>query len=161
MVIDRNTIHIYGSLRIVDMITNKDLKFIKISKELSNLSDFKQTHIGCCIVHKGSIISTGYNSEKSNPLQKRYNVFRNFENQERIMHKEHGEIAALSKLPWFVYENEFNLKRATIYVFRQHKNTHTYAMSLPCPACMAAIKESGIGRIAYTIENGIAEMKLA
>lgn len=142
------------------MINNRDLKFIRVAQSISKLSDFKQTHIGCCIVHKGNIISTGYNSEKSNPMQMRYNIFRNFDNPEKAIHKEHSEIAALSKLPWYVYENDFNMKKSTIYIFRQHKDTHTYALSLPCPACMAAIKESGIGRIVYTVENGIAEMRL-
>lgn len=160
MDIINNTINICGNSRIVNMINNKDLKFIRISKAVSELSDFKQTKLGCCIAYHGSVISTGYNSEKTNTMQMRYNSFRNFDNPEKAIAKVHSEVAALSKLPWYVYENGFNMRKATIYIFRQHKNSHTYAMSLPCPACMAAIKESGVGRIVYTIENGIAEMKL-
>ena len=93
-------------------------------------------------------------------MQEKFNMYRHFEHPERATAKVHSEIAALSKLPWYVYENGFNMQKATIYIFRENRSTHNYACSLPCPACMAAIRESNIGRIVATVENGITEIKL-
>jgi len=142
------------------MVTNKDLKFLNVARSISKLSDFKQTKLGCCIVYKGNILSVGANGEKTSPFQKKFNVYRNFENTDSVIDKIHAEISALSKLPYFVYENKFDLRKATLYVYREHKNTHTYACALPCAACNAAILESGIGRVVSTIEDGIKEIKL-
>jgi len=143
------------------MIINRDLAMLRLAKQESKLSDFKQVHMGCCIAIKNNVLSIGCNGEKSNPMQCKFNRFRNFDKPEQVIAKQHTEISALSKLPWYVFENDFNLKRATIYIYREHKDTHTYAMAFPCPACMEAIKQISIGRIVYTIENGIAEMKIA
>jgi deoxycytidylate deaminase len=142
------------------MITNRDLKYFKIAKDISRLSDFKQTKIGAILVYKKDILSVGFNSNKTSPIQKRFNQYREFDNPENAIHKVHAEISCIDKIPYYAYENEFDLGKATIYIYREHKNTHTYACSFPCPACMEAIKQAKIGRIVSTIENGITEIKL-
>jgi len=143
------------------LIHEYDIRFMKLAKEVSKFSDFKQTKMGAVITYKKELISVGYNSEKSNPMQEKFNHYRNFEHPENSKSKIHAEISAISKLPWYVYENDFQMKNACIYVFREHKCNHNLALSLPCPACMAAIKANHIGRIVYTIEDGIKEIKLA
>ena len=128
---------------------------------MSKCSTYKRVNIGCCIVWKNEVLSVGCNQNKTRPLQKRFNVFREFENPEHIIDKQHAEIDAISKLPYFIHENNFNMSKATIYVYRENKSTHDPALALPCPACMAALKESSIGRIVYTVDDGIVEMKLS
>jgi len=143
------------------MITHRDLRMLNLARQMSYMSDFPRVHVGCCVTLKNAVLSVGYNSKKSNPLQQRLNVYRHFKHPERSEGKEHAEISALSKMPWYVYENNFDLKKATIYVYREYRETHTYALSKPCPACMYAIKNIfKIGRIVFTIKDGIKEIKL-
>lgn len=143
------------------MIHEYDIRMMKFAREVSKLSDFKQTSIGAVITYKRKeILSVGFNSNKTNPIQKKFNTYRNFRNPECAIHKLHAECDALSKLPWFVYENGFDMRNSCIYIYREHKKTHDLALSLPCPACMEAIKSNHVGRIVYCIENGIAEMKM-
>ncbi len=143
------------------MITNNDLKFLKVCKQVSKLSDFKQTKMGACITYgKKDILAVGYNSNKTSPIQKRFNVYRNFKNKKGAIPKIHAEISAISKLPYYIYENNFNMKKSCIYVYRENKKTHCLAMALPCPACMEAIKQVGIKRIVYSCSDGIKEMRI-
>lgn len=142
------------------MINNLDLHMLNIAKAVSKLSDFKQTKLGCVIVYKKQILSTGYNAEKTNPYQRKYNVYCHFDEPEKAIDKVHAEIAALSKLPWFVYENHLNFRKFTVYVYREYKSTHKYACALPCSACYRALQDCHIGRIVATIKDGIKEIKL-
>ena len=142
------------------MINNRDLKYFKITKDISRLSDFKQTKIGAILVYKKDILSVGFNSNKTSPIQKRFNQYREFDNPENAIHKIHAEISCIDKIPWYVYENDFDLGKAILYIYREHKDNHRPALSLPCPACMAAIKDMGIGIIKYSVENGFAYQKL-
>jgi len=117
--------------------------------------------MGACITYgKKDILSVGYNQNKTSPIQSRYNAYRNFKNKNGVIPKLHAEISAISKLPYYIYENNFNMKKSCIYIYREHKRTHHLAMALPCPACMAAIKQVGIKRIVYSIEDGIKEMRI-
>ena len=40
------------------------------------------------------------------------------------------------------------------YVFRQHRNGNN-AMAKPCPVCMAALKEVGIRKVYYIVDDNI------
>ena len=48
---------------------------------------------------------------------------------------------------------------ATMYIFRRGLD-NIYRNCKPCPACMKMIKDYGIKRVVYTIENGIKEMNV-
>ena len=130
------------------MITSYDLKYLRVAEMVSKFSDYKRIHIGACIVKKHVIISTGYNKDKTHPIQGKYNIdsFSFIKSKDNI----HAEIDALHK-------SNNNVKGATLYVFRRGKDG-IYRMSKPCQACMKYIKDSGIKRIVYTIENGIKEL---
>ena len=45
-------------------------------------SEYKRFHVGCVITYKHTIIGRGHNSNKSHPMQKEYNQYRNFNNNE-------------------------------------------------------------------------------
>lgn len=58
------------------MINNLDLKFLDRAKRVSELSDYKRIHIGCVAVYGNKVISTGFNSNRTHPLQAKLNRFR-------------------------------------------------------------------------------------
>ena len=131
------------------MITNNDLKYLKLAEVMAEYSDYKRIHIGSCIVKKHSVISTGCNKDKTHPIQLKYNKSLSFKKKRDNIH---AEIDALIKA-------QFDTENATMYVARRGRD-NLYHMSKPCPACMEVIKESGIKRIVYTIDNGICELFL-
>lgn len=131
-------------------MTNRDMGFFKVAKEVADMSDFNRVHIGCVITQKNRIISSGYNTYKTNPLQRRYN-------RERFLcdtpHCCHAETRAL--LP-ILKNKEINFSHLKVYLYRQNANGEL-APSRPCPSCMKMLKDTGIRRIYYTTENGFAE----
>lgn len=131
------------------MITNNDLKYLKLAEVMSELSDYNRIHIGSCIVKKHYVISTGCNKNKTHPMQLKYNKSLSFKKKRDNIH---AEMDALIKA-------QFDTDNATMYIFRKGRD-NIYRISKPCPACMEAIKSSGIKRIVYTVENGICELNL-
>ncbi len=131
------------------MITKSERAYFRAAKAMSKLSDHQAHHLGCVVVNKHKIISSGCNSSvKCNSIQAkldmdRYGIF--------CPGKVHAECAALVPL----IKNRVNLKNAEIYVYREHKDGST-AMARPCPSCMKLIKSCGIRYINYTTEDGFA-----
>jgi len=122
-------------------------KFFDVAKAISHLSDFKRIHIGCVIADRRGIISTGFNTNKTHPLQKEYNIYR-FRDDTSGNGKLHAEMKAILSLP-----KDIDTKKLVIYTYREDKFGNT-RMSRPCPACMQKIKELGIKTICYTTEDG-------
>ena len=91
------------------MITNNDLKYLKLAETMATYSDYKRIHIGSCIIKKHSIISTGCNQNKSHPIQNKYNHELKFKKHKDCLH---AEIDALIKA-----SKEAN--GATMYIFRR------------------------------------------
>ena len=46
----------------------------KRAKEISCLSDYNRIHIGCVAVYKNHVLAVGYNTNKTHPLQMKYNL---------------------------------------------------------------------------------------
>ena len=131
-------------------------RYFKIAKQVSIFSDFPKQKIGAVIVYKNKIISTGYNSIKENPLQMKYNFFRDMENDKCYWkNKIHAEIMALSKIK----DKDINFNKVSIFVYRQHKNGEI-ALAKPCKACEHALKDFGIRNIYYTDYKKICYEKL-
>lgn len=130
------------------MISNSDLKFLKLAEVMSTYSDFNRIHIGACVVKKKSVISTGCNKNKTHPIQEKYN--NKSLSFKKTKAKLHAEMDALIKAG-------NDAAGATLYVFRRG-NDNIYRISKPCNACMNFIKDCGIIRVVYTIENGIKEI---
>lgn len=116
----------------------------RAAKEAALDSDFK-VRVGAVITKNGSVCSKGHSSEKTSPVMARYNKYRNFDNADKyVEHKLHAEIQALCKLK--------NRTSDTIYVYRETADG-VLALSRPCPACMAALRNAGIRNIYYTGNN--------
>ena len=128
--------------------------YFKHAKNMSKMSDFHRSHIGCVVVYKNKIIGTGFNSSKTHPIQRVYNRVR-FE-CDQTPHTLHSEIHALCPL---MDSTDINWSKAHVYVYREHKNG-VRAMARPCPSCMRFIKDLGIKNIHYTTEDGFADETL-
>ena len=131
-------------------MTNKEKRYFNIAREISFLGDFDRVHIGAIVVEGNRIISTGYNSNKTSPLQQKYNRYRNFVDGCRSQPKIHAEIAAIAPL---LHRNNVNWCNVSIYVYRELADG-TRGCSRPCAACMRLIQELGIKRIYYIGKNG-------
>ena len=129
----------FDLLKINDILL--DMKFLKLLQKLAKSSTHHQHKMSCIIAKKNRIISMGFNKVKTCPrINTRFNMI-------------HAEIDAL------LGNSYEDLKGCTAYVYRAHKDG-SLAMSLPCPACMAALVESGIKKIIYSVENDFKEMNL-
>ena len=126
-------------------------RFFNIAKELSLTADYHGAHVGAVVVEGRRIISTGVNTLKTNPLQQKYNRYRNFED----MHKYcppfvHAEVNALNPL---IGKKDINWNNISIYIYRQLKDG-SRGCSKPCQACEKLIKDLGIHTIYYIDEFG-------
>lgn len=125
---------------------------------LATLQSHKSTHykarIGAVILDDdNSILSSGYNQEKSHPLQKKLNVkYRGFDDDD-CHHYLHAELAALLR-------TRSNLSKAVMFVARTLKSGKP-GMCRPCPACMAAIRQAGIDTVCYTTDQGYCMERIA
>lgn len=129
-------------------LTQRERTFFKAAKAVSELSDHK-FKIGCVIIDKHRIISSGCNSNtKCHPIQA--DIDKRMFNCE-CLGKLHAEMAAI--IPLLKYKPD--LTRATIYTYRQHADGST-AMARPCSRCINFMKEQGIKRIKYSTPDGYA-----
>lgn len=130
-------------------MTRREESLFNIAKEVSTFSDFVGPHIGAVVVSGKTILSTGYNSNKTRPLQHKYNIYRHFQDYENSVALGHAEINALSRL----IGKEINWERVSIFVYRELKSGKK-ACSRPCCACLKLIKDLGIKNIYYIDEYG-------
>lgn len=125
----------------------------ELSKNASTFSDCN-IKVGSVIMYKNKVISVGYNINKSNPIQKRYNKYRttkdrefDIEKHDNGLHSEHMALRNAVRL--------FNgdLSKCSIFVYSAKKNGST-RLSRPCKACYNLLKDYGIKNMYYTTENG-------
>lgn len=132
----------------MSQLSKTEQSFFKTAQSLSMLSDHR-CKIGCIIVDKHRVISSGHNSNtKCHPIQaqidtKHFNCF--------CTGKVHAETSAI--IPLLKTKEDYS--RATLYTYREHKDG-TLAMARPCPRCMELIKQIGITKIKYTTDDGYA-----
>lgn len=134
-------------------LAKKDKAYFNIAKEVSELSDFPRIKIGCCAVHKHQVISTGFNTQRTAPIQKKYNQYR-FSDDTK--HSCHAEISCLKSL---IGRKDIDFKNVTLYIYRVHKNGEL-ALSRPCPSCMKLITDLGIKHIYYTNSGGFSHEEI-
>lgn len=137
------------------MLTRNDYRYFKKAESAASLSDFHQIHFGCVAVYKCSIIGTGFNTNKTHPLQKYYNQFREEPGNNKFMPKLHAEINCLNQLKHL----DVDFSKVKLYIYRSRNDRH-FSLARPCPSCMAAIKDLGIKHIYYTTDDGFAYEKV-
>ena len=124
-------------------LTKSHKAYFKTAKAISELSDFPKVKIGCCAVYKHKVISSGCNSMKTNPTQKRLNSHRFDDDTPATLH---AEISCLLPL---INRKDIEFRDVSLYIYRQYKNGKL-TLSRPCPSCMALIRELGIRKIYYS-----------
>lgn len=134
-------------------------RYFKFAYNAAQFADYRGTRsapaIGAIAVYKGSIVASAWNTNKTSPLQARYNIYRfNADTPDKC----HAEVSLIQKIRW-KFGDSIEWSRVHIYLYREYKNG-SLAPSRPCTSCMAMLKEIGIKRIYYTTEHGFAEEKI-
>lgn len=132
----------------------------KIEKRLNKAmvvattSDFR-VKVGCVVYNKGKLIATGASTNKTHPLQHKFNSYREYDNSNgACLDKAHAEMVALSKIK----NMDIDMRNVTFYIARLCKS-QAFGLARPCKACMRALREAGVRRICYTTEyNYVQEM---
>lgn len=128
---------------------------LKKTVELCDNSSFKRSEsnatvrLACMIYKGGNLLASAVNQKKTHPTMKKYNANVPFRKWGYL----HAEMSALLQLSWETGKDD--LKGCTLYVARKRCD-ETTGMARPCPACLAAIRDSGIKKIVYTTNNGYA-----
>lgn len=125
-------------------LTKRHRAYFKAARAVSELSDFNRVKLGCVAVYGHRIISTGCNSRKTNPLQKKYNIYR-FD-EDAGSHMLHAEIQCLLPL---IGDKSIDFSKVSLYIYREFKNGGL-APAKPCPSCTQLIKDLGIKKVYYT-----------
>lgn len=134
-------------------LTKREQAFFDAAKAISKLSNHKQK-LGCIVVDKHQIISSGHNSQtKCHRLQAEFDK-RHFK-VDGCKGPVHAEFAALLPL----IKHKHNLTSATLYIYRENKKSEL-SLARPCPRCMSLIKQCGIRKIKYSTADGFAAEKL-
>lgn len=121
-------------------------KMLTKAKEASKNSTYPQHKIGAVLVYGNKILAIGFNTCKTNPAQKRYNLYRNFKKYESPNNGYlHAEGLILIKTRFL----DINWSKTTLYIYRQRKDG-SIGLAKPCPGCQIALEERGIEEIYYT-----------
>lgn len=143
--------------------TNFEIRMFEFAAQEARKSDYYAAKLGCIMTYGHKIISRGHNSNKSHPLQKKYNRrYRNFNNSTgKYIHDSlHSEIDAITKIP-YVIGKDIDWSKVKIFVYRiSPGNELGYACAKPCEACMAMIKDCGIRHIYFTDNEGYSYLRL-
>lgn len=131
-----------------------NIQYFNKARDVSKLSSFHKYHTGCVVVYKKHIISMGFNSNKTHPIQKIYNKQRY--NDDSTPHTLHAEIMALA----FIKDRkDIDWSKVDIYTYRENSKGEL-RISKPCESCMALIKSLGIRKIYYTINGDYANLTI-
>ena len=131
------------------MLRSTDYKYFLKARQVATISDYYKTHIGCVAVYQGQVIGLGCNTNKTHPVQKFYNRYR--EPSDTMLPKLHAEISCINQIKHL----NINFSKVKLYIYRIRKD-QPYGMARPCPSCMAAIRDLGIRDIYYTTNDGYA-----
>ena len=133
------------------MMNSRDEKFMAFTRRMAiqNSNSLNRAKLAASLVIRNEIISIGYNSYKTHPLQKRFS-----KNIEAIF--KHAEVDCIINALRHVDPSD--LERSTLYVHRVKKLTkdHDYwsdGYSEPCCGCKQAINHFKIKKVVYSTEE--------
>lgn len=135
-------------------ITKAHRAYYNAAKAVSILSDYPKVNIGAVVVYKHKIISSGYNSMRTHPIQGKLNKFRFDEDAPARLH---AEVSALLPL---INRKDIDFSRVSIYLYREYKNGNL-APSRCCESCISLIRQLGIRNIYYTNEGSYVHEELS
>ena len=118
------------------------------AKKASEQATYPKQKIGSVMAYSGKVIAVGYNTFKTNPLQKYYNKYR-FSSDPKNNGLVHAETMLLLKTRFL----DLDWNKVSIYTYREYKDG-SLALARPCIACQTALEERGIINIYYTTPKG-------
>ena len=130
-------------------ILQRDYRYFEAARQAAGESDFK-VHVGAIATYKGKVIASASSSEKTHPLQKHYNKYRQFNQVGICLPKVHAEIALIAKLKKLDIQPQY----VNVYIYRTCKSKK-FGLARPCEACMMALINIGIRKIYYTTDVGV------
>lgn len=144
--------------------TNFEKRMFQVACAEAEKSDYDRFHIGCVITYKNKIIGAGHNSNKSHPMQRKYNRrYRKFNctKGQYIHDSVHAETHAISSVR-YVIGKDVDWSKASIYIYRICNGKPLgYGCAKPCPACMQMIRDLGIKNVYYTDDDGYSYLELS
>lgn len=143
-------------------IKKSDLRWFNAARDEADQSNFPRFHVGCVLVYQGHILSSAHNTEKSDPIQKKYNRYRRFNYSTKgcINHSGHAEMLALKKVTYPIAQ-QVDWKKVKCYTYRICPGLdYGFGMARPCAACMTAMRERGIRDFYYTTDMGYAHERI-
>lgn len=144
-----------------DGLTSRDVMGLMAACEEAIKSDVPFAKVGCAIMCQGVVVSVGHNSLKTDPTQRRWNRFRDFEHvtpsDPANMDSLHAEVAAIKGVPYPV-ARQTKWGQAKAYVFRVAPGLPLgHGIARPCQACWRALGDRGIRQVMYTTDRGFAK----
>lgn len=143
--------------------TNFDLRMFNHARMEAKKGENQRFNVGCVVAYKGHIIGRGHNSNKSHPMQKKYNrKYRSFNNNNGAFINDtiHAEVSALMNIP-YVIGKDVDFSKCKIYVYRICNGKPLgYGNARPCQACLHMIKDVGIRHVFYTDDMGLSYLRL-
>ena len=131
------------------MPTEKTIQsYFAKAKKASEQATYPKQKIGSVMVYSGKVIAVGYNTFKTNPLQKYYNKYR-FSSDPKNNGLVHAETMLLLKTRFL----DLDWSKVSIYTYREYKDG-SLALARPCIACQTALEERGIINVYYTTPKG-------
>ena len=131
----------------MDTIGKAREAYFSAAKAVSELGTFPRIKIGCVAVYKHKIISSGFNSCKTSPIQKKYNAYRFSANTPHYLH---AEVSCLKPL---IGRKDIDFKNVTLYIARYNTNGEPM-LSRPCKSCQQLLRELKIRKCYYTNYGG-------
>ena len=103
-------------------------------------------------MYKNQVLAVGFNTNKTHPIQKKYNRYRKMEyGFSEPMPKLHAEMSCLMQIK----NMDLDFSKVELYIYRENRDGNL-AISRPCAACMKMIDKLGIKKIHYTTDGGFA-----
>lgn len=109
-----------------------------LAKKLSEKSTHHKYKHGAVLMRKNRVLSIGFNQNKTH--SRSLHAFKHI----------HAETDAL------LSTKVKDLSDAVMYIYREDKDGNP-ALSRPCSSCLRSLKNAGIKKIYYSIDNGYLE----
>lgn len=131
--------------------SKSDMRYFDMAHKMADKSTYDNFHLGCVFVYQNHIIGSGYNSNKTSPIQKKYNKYRTFRyGPQPVSHKNHAEIACLKSVPKSV-DMATDWSKVRVYIYRVSPGHESkFGLSRPCSGCLKMLRDKGIRHIYYT-----------
>ena len=131
-------------------------RFFKLAKNASKLSDYnrKKIHIGAILVYKNKIIANGWNTQKTSPVQYKYNLYRQSLDIDRFFSANDHPPCIHAEMKCLIDSKDMDVDWSKVSLFVYRESGNKTRICRPCLSCEKALKDRGIKNIYYTSEKG-------